>query len=80
MLRRFSSDLVAGTPMLKLKAVFISLFCVFVLTASGYAIYKAVGGPRLPWVGALLGAVRAQQTASVREKTLCGRPQLSNAR
>ena len=45
--------------MLKLKAVFISLFCVFVLTSSGYAIYKAVGGPRLPWLGALLTTLPA---------------------
>lgn len=45
--------------MLKLKAVFITSFCVFTLWGAGYAIYRAVEGPWLPWVGALLTVLPA---------------------
>jgi peroxiredoxin len=38
----------------KLKAVFISSFVTFVLVASAYAIWRAVEGPWLCWLGALL--------------------------
>jgi peroxiredoxin len=43
-----------GTLMLKLKAVYISAFVTFVLVASGYSGWRALQGPWLPWVGALL--------------------------
>ncbi len=40
--------------MLKLKAVYISAFVTFVLVASAYSVWRALQGPWLPWVGALL--------------------------
>lgn len=45
--------------MLKLKALFISSFVTFVLMASGYGVWRAIEGPWLPWLGALLTTLPA---------------------
>jgi peroxiredoxin len=45
--------------MAKLKAVFISVYVTFVMAASAYGIWRAVEGPRWPWIGAVLTTLPA---------------------